>query len=154
MSPGPHGCQRGAAEPGGLIPPPSRPEHMLQRILVADDDPLSLEALSLLLAAWGYDVETASDGRAALQKVWAEQPGAVITDVVMPMMSGLELLVALRIEKPDMPVIVVTGQSSLTTRARARQEGAYAYLRKPVDVLRLKSVLASALAKGKEKSTP
>jgi len=123
-----------------------------QRILVADDDPFSLEGLSLLLAVWGYDVETASDGRVALQKVWAEQPGAVITDVVMPMMSGLELLGALRIEKPEMPVIVVTGQSSLDTLARARRAGAYAYLRKPVDVSRLKSVLASALAKGRETS--
>jgi len=127
---------------------------MPQRILVADDDPFSLEGLSLLLAIWGYDVETASDGRAALQKIWADQPGAVITDVVMPMMSGLELLGALRVEKPDMPVIVVTGQSSLDTLARARQEGAYACLRKPVDVLRLKSVLASALASGMEKSRP
>ena len=107
-----------------------------------------------MLAVWGYDVETASDGRVALQKVWAEEPGAVITDVVMPMMSGLELLGRLRIEKPGMPVIVVTGQSSLDTLARARQEGAYAYLRKPVDVSQLKSVLASALANGMETSAP
>ena len=127
---------------------------MPQRILVADDDPFSLEGLSMLLAVWGYDVETASDGQIALQKVWADQPGAVITDVVMPMMSGLELLGALRVEKPGMPVIVVTGQSGLETFARARQEGAYAFLRKPVDTSRLKSVLASALAKGMETSTP
>ena len=126
---------------------------MPQRILVADDDPFSLEGLRLLLAVWGYDVETASDGRIALQKVWADQPGAVITDVVMPMMSGLELLGALRVEKPEMPVIVVTGQSSLDIFARARREGAYAYLRKPVDISRLKSVLASALAKGRGEST-
>ncbi len=119
---------------------------MPQRILVADDDPFSLEGLSLLLAVWGYDVETAVDGRIALQKVWADQPGAVITDVVMPMMSGLELLGALRVEKPGMPVIVVTGQNSLDTAARATQEGAYAFLRKPVDASRLKSVLARALA--------
>jgi DNA-binding NtrC family response regulator len=126
---------------------------MSKRILVADDDPFSLEGLGLLLTVWGYDVETASDGRIALQKVWADQPGAVITDVVMPMMSGLELLVTLRIEKPEMPVIVVTGQSSLDTLVRARQGGAYAFLRKPVDASRLKSVLASALANGRGEST-
>lgn len=119
---------------------------MSKRILVVDDDPFSLEGLRLLLAVWGYDVETAADGRIALQKVWADQPGAVITDVVMPLMSGLELLGALRIEKPEMPVIVVTGQNSLNTLARAIQEGAYAFLRKPVDASRLKSVLAKALA--------
>jgi DNA-binding NtrC family response regulator len=120
---------------------------MAQRILVADDDPSSLEGLRVLLASWGYDVETASDGRVALQKVSAAEPEAVITDVVMPVMSGLELLGALRIERPWMPVIVLTGQGSLDTLLRARQQGAYAYLGKPVDVGRLKSVLASALAK-------
>ena len=120
---------------------------MAQRILVADDDISSLEGLRVLLANWGYEVETASNGWVALQKVSAAEPKAVITDVVMPMMNGLELLRALRIERPGMPVIVLTGQGSLDTLMRARQQGAYAYLLKPVDVGRLRSVLASALAK-------
>ena len=127
---------------------------MAQRILVADDDPSSLEGLRVLLAIWGYEVETASDGRVALQKISAAEPKAVITDVVMPVMNGLELLGALRIQKPGMPVIVLTGQGGRETLVRARQERAYAFLRKPVDASRLKSVLASALAKGMEKSTP
>lgn len=127
---------------------------MAQRILVADEDPSSLEGLRVLLAIWGYEVETASDGRVALQKISAVQPKAVITEVVMPMMNGLELLSALRIERPGMPVIVLTGQGSLDTVARARQQGAYAYLVKPVDVGRLKSVLASALAKPEGATTP
>jgi two-component system, NtrC family, nitrogen regulation response regulator GlnG len=119
---------------------------MAQRILVADDDISSLEGLRVLLANWGYEVETASNGRVALQKVSAAEPRAVITDVVMPMMNGLELLRALRIERPGIPVIVLTGQGSRDTLMRATQQGAYAYLPKPVDVGRLKSVLASALA--------
>jgi len=127
---------------------------MAHRILVADDDPSSLEALRMLLAIWGYEVETASDGRVALQKISAAEPKAVITDVVMPMMDGLELLGALRIERPGMPVIVLTGQGNLDTFVRARQQGAYAYLAKPVDVGRLKSVLASALAKSEGGTTP
>ena len=127
---------------------------MAQRILVADDDPSSLEGLRVLLAIWGYEVDTAPDGRVALQKISAAEPKAVITDVVMPVMNGLELLRALRIERPGMPVIVLTGQGSLDTLARARQQGAYAYLAKPVDVGRLKSVLASALAKREGATTP
>jgi len=127
---------------------------MAQRILVADDDPSSLEGLRALLSIWGYEVETASDGRIALQKLSAVQPKAVITDVVMPMMNGLELLSALRIERPGMPVIVLTGQGSLDTLLRATQQGAYAYLLKPVDVGRLKSVLASALARPERGTTP
>ena len=127
---------------------------MAQRILVADDDISSLEGLRVLLANWGYEVETASNGRVALQKVSAAEPRAVITDVVMPMMNGLDLLRVLRIERPRMPVIVLTGQGSLDTLMRARQQGAYAYLVKPVDVGRLKSVLASALAKPEGATTP
>jgi len=127
---------------------------MAQRILVADDDPSSLEGLRALLSIWGYEVETASDGRIALQKVSAVQPKAVITDVVMPMMNGLELLGALRIERPGMPVIVLTGQGSLDTLVRSKRQGAYAYLVKPVDVGRLKGVLASALTKPERGTTP
>ena len=127
---------------------------MAKRILVADDDPSSLEGLRVLLAIWGYEVDTAPDGRVALQKISAAEPKVVITDVVMPVMTGLELLRALRIERPGMPVIVLTGQGSLDTLARATQQGAYAYLAKPVDVGRLKSVLASALAKREGATTP
>ncbi|MBI3105333.1 MAG: response regulator [Candidatus Rokubacteria bacterium] len=127
---------------------------MAQRILVADDDPSSLEGLRVLLAIWGYEVDTAPDGRVALQKISAAEPKAVITDVVMPVMNGLELLRALRIEKPGVPVIVLTGQGSPDTLARARQQGAYAYLAKPVDVGRLKSVLASALVKREGATAP
>ena len=72
----------------------------------------------------------------------------------MPVMNGLELLGALRIERPGMPVIVLTGQGSLDTLLRATRQGAYAYLLKPVDVGRLKSVLASALAKREGATTP
>ena len=127
---------------------------MAQRILVADDDPATLEGLRVLLANWGYEVETASDGWVALQKISAVEPQAVITDVVMPMMNGLELLGALRKVRPGMPVIVLTGQWGLDTLLRATQQGAYAYLPKPVDVGRLKSVLASALAKPEGATAP
>jgi len=122
--------------------------------LVADDDPATLEGLRVLLANWGYEVETASDGWVALQKISAVEPQAVITDVVMPMMNGLELLGALRKVRPGMPVIVLTGQWGLDTLLRATQQGAYAYLPKPVDVGRLKSVLASALAKPEGATAP
>ena len=106
------------------------------RIVVADDDPASLEGLRALLAAWGYEVETAPDGRAALEKVSEVHPSAVITDLVMPTMNGLELL----------PVILLTAHGNLNHLRDAAQQGAFAYLRKPVDVLKLKTVLASALA--------
>jgi DNA-binding NtrC family response regulator len=118
---------------------------MAQRILIADDDPATLTGLRALLMVWGYEVETAPDGRVALEKVVSTHPTVVITDVVMPRMNGLELLDAVRITRPAMPVIVLTAHSSLDSLLIATAEGAFAYLPKPVDVAKLKSVLASAL---------
>jgi DNA-binding NtrC family response regulator len=118
----------------------------IARIVVADDDPASLEGLRALLAAWGYEVETAPDGRAALEKVSEVHPSAVITDLVMPTMNGLELLNVLHDEEPALPVILLTAHGNLSNLRDANPQGAFAYLRKPVDVLKLKTVLASALA--------
>ena len=115
-----------------------------QRVLLADDDPDSLEGMRSLLVAWGYEVETAKDGRAALEKVGVVHPAVVITDVVMPSMSGLELLEAVRRDEPDIPVIVLTAHGSSETRHRAVTTGAFAYLPKPVDAAKLKSLLANA----------
>ncbi len=116
-----------------------------QRILLADDDPDSREGMRSLLVAWGYEVETAENGRAALDKVGVVHPSVVITDVVMPAMSGLELLEAVRHQEPDIQVIVMTAHGSSDTRRRAAAHGAFAYLPKPVDAAKLKSLLARAL---------
>jgi two-component system C4-dicarboxylate transport response regulator DctD len=119
---------------------------MTHRILVADDDPSSLEGLRRLLAVWGYEVETATNGRAALDKTSVVRPEAVITDLRMPIMDGLQLLGALRHAEPGLPVIVITGHGDTVSFHRAAEQGAYAYLRKPVDTAKLKSVLVSALS--------
>jgi DNA-binding NtrC family response regulator len=119
---------------------------MVSRIVVADDDTSALEGLRALLAAWGYEVETAPDGRAALKAVAMVHPKAVITDLVMPSMTGLDLLTVLHDEEPELPVILLTSHGSLDIQVDATRRGAYAYLRKPVDVSKLKAVLASALA--------
>jgi DNA-binding NtrC family response regulator len=126
---------------------------MAQRILIADDDPSTLTGLRALLVAWGYEADTAPDGRVALEKIASVRPAAVITDVVMPRMNGLELLDAVRTVRPAIPVIVLTAHSSLDSLLIATAEGAFAYLPKPVDVAKLKSVLASALTEAKWETT-
>jgi DNA-binding NtrC family response regulator len=123
------------------------------RVLVADDEPSALTGLRALLGAWGYEVETAPNGRVALEKIAAAPPAALITDVVMPLMNGLELLDALRTTRPAMPVILLTAYSSLDTLLVAAAEGAFAYLPKPVDVAKLKVVLANAVTEGKLETT-
>jgi len=118
------------------------------RILVADDDLSAREGLRILLAAWGYEVETAPNGRAALDRASMIRPDAVIADLRMPTMDGLQLLRALHHAEPNLPVIVLTGHSHTESFHRAAEQAAYAYLRKPVDAVKLKSVLVSALAEG------
>lgn len=76
------------------------------------------------------------------------RPDAVITDLRMPTMDGLQLLGALHHAEPDLPVIVITGHGHTDSFHRAAEQGAYAYLRKPVDAVKLKSVLVSALCDG------
>ena len=120
-----------------------------QRILLADDDPDSLEGLRALLEAWGYEVEIARDGRAALDQVPVVRPSVVITDVIMPRMTGLELLEAIRRDQPTMPVIVMTAHGNVETRRHAAAMGAAAYLPKPIDTARLKSALVSAFHEAK-----
>jgi DNA-binding NtrC family response regulator len=120
---------------------------MAERILVADDDVAALDGLRALLSIWGFEVQTATDGREALDRVSAVAPALVITDVVMPTMDGLELLTRLRKHQPRLPVIVVTGQGDDDTLRNAKRNGAYGYLSKPVDVGRLKSLLTTALQK-------
>lgn len=123
------------------------------RVLVADDEPSALTGLRALLGAWGYEVETAPNGRVALEKIAASPPAALITDVVMPLMNGLELLDALRTTRPAMPVILLTAYSSFDTLLVAAAEGAFAYLPKPVDVAKLKVVLANAVTEAKLETT-
>lgn len=126
---------------------------MTRRILIVDDDPATLDGLRALLVAWGYEVETAPDGRAALGKIASAPPAVVITDVVMPVMNGLELLGAVQVMRPAPPVIVVTAYSSVDTLLAATAEGVFAYLPKPVDVAKLKTVLVRALTEAKWETT-
>lgn len=126
---------------------------MAQQVLIADDDTSTLSGMRALLTVWGYEVETAPNGRAALEKITSAPPAVLVTDVVMPLMNGLELLDAVRITRPAMPVIILTAHSSFDTLMVAAAEGAFAYLPKPVDVAKLKAVLASALTEAKLETT-
>lgn len=117
----------------------------MKQIVLADDDQAALDGLRSLLVAWGFTVHTAQDGRAALALINEVRPSAVITDVVMPAMSGLELLETVRRDEPSLPVIVLTAHGTAETRRRAVAHGAFAYVPKPVDTARLKLLLTRAV---------
>jgi len=117
-----------------------------QRVLVVDDEP-SRKGLRELLAKWGYLVDEAADGRAALEKARTFLPSVVVSDLVMPGLDGLGLLRALQDELPFASVIILTGHGSVETAVAALKEGAYDYLTKPLDVPRLRILIQQALDK-------
>jgi DNA-binding NtrC family response regulator len=102
-----------------------------ERILVADDDAVIREGLRRILLSEGYEVETVSNGRAALESLERESFKLLITDLKMPGMSGLEVLQAIRICQPELPVVLITGYAAIDNAVEAMKNGATDYLSKP-----------------------
>jgi DNA-binding NtrC family response regulator len=101
-------------------------------ILLVDDDPENTLAMMKVLARAGYGVVSAAHGYEALTKL-SEQPfDLVITDLLMPCMSGLDLLRSVRAADPDIGVIVVTAFGEWASYVQAMNVGAMDYLSKPV----------------------
>ncbi|MCC7284220.1 MAG: nitrogen regulation protein NR(I) [Acetobacteraceae bacterium] len=115
-------------------------------ILVADDDRSIRTVLTQALGRSGYTVR--STGTAATLWRWVEdgEGDLVITDVVMPDESGLDMVPRIRRARPDLRVVVMSAQSTLLTAIRATQRGAFEYLPKPFDLKELLGVVARALA--------
>ena len=101
------------------------------KILVIDDETAILDTLRILLKREGFEVQTAIGGREGLEKLPAVRPDVVLSDVRMPGVGGLEILMAARELDPTLPVILMTAQASLQTAIRAVNEGAYYYVQKP-----------------------
>jgi DNA-binding NtrC family response regulator len=117
-----------------------------QKVLIVDDEASTRQGLSELVAAWGYETATASDGAEALERVQEFEPTAVITDVAMPRLDGFGLLKRLGETHPQTAVIMLTGQGSVEAAIRAvKDEGAFYYFDKPVDTKKLQLVLAKAV---------
>ena len=103
------------------------------RILVVDDDAGARTALIGLLGGEGYQVDTAPDGRAALERLVELPPDVIVTDLDMPVMNGMQLLAELRGRGQDVPVIVVTSATEIRSAVEAMRAGATDYITKPVD---------------------
>ncbi len=102
------------------------------RVLVADDNSDMRQYLSRLLSE-RYEVETVADGQAALQAVHKERPDLIVSDVMMPILDGFELLKALRAEEETrtIPVVLLSARAGEESRVEGIQTGADDYLIKP-----------------------
>ena len=102
-------------------------------ILLVDDDPGLLRLLSIRLNAAGYEVRAAQNGETALEAVERRQPDLVITDLRMDRMDGMQLLDELNRRCSGLPVLILTAHGTIPDAVSATQEGAVAFLTKPVD---------------------
>ena len=104
---------------------------MAVRILVVDDDRAVRESLRRSLSFNGYSVELAQDGQEALELITRDRPDAVVLDVMMPRLDGLEVCRRLRSSGDDLPILVLTARDSVSERVAGLDAGADDYLPKP-----------------------
>ena len=124
-------------------------------LLVVDDERSIREAVARALRANGYDVALAPDGETALQSVYALRPQAIVLDVMMPGVDGLEVCRRLRASGAHVPVLMLTARDSIDDRVAGLDAGADDYLVKPfaLDELlaRVRALLRRAGAAPREK---
>ncbi len=114
-------------------------------VLIADDEPLLLNSLRRILESSGHTVETASDGHSALDLIRRDQFDAIISDIAMPGVDGIELLRAVRERDADVPVILITGNPAVETAVQGVEHGIIAYLVKPFDLREFQRVISKAV---------
>jgi FixJ family two-component response regulator len=114
-------------------------------IAIVDDEESVRKALSRLLRAAGFNVETFSSGADFLRAVEIRSPQCVVLDLRMPHVSGFDVQRALKQANAQVPVVIITGDDSPESRADALRQGAKAYLRKPVDDATLIDAIQSAI---------
>jgi len=120
------------------------------RILVVDDDRSLRDALRRALTLAGYDVALAETGQEGLSRIAADQPDAVVLDVGMPGLDGLDVCRRLRASGNRVPVLMLTARESVADRIDGLDAGADDYLAKPFDVGELKARLRALLRRAGE----
>ncbi|EUA06054.1 putative transcriptional regulatory protein TcrX [Mycobacterium kansasii 732] len=114
-------------------------------VLVVDDEPVLAEMVSMALRYEGWDIATAQDGASAIAAARTARPDVVVLDVMLPDMSGLEVLHKLRRENPRLPVLLLTAKDAVEDRIAGLTAGGDDYVTKPFSieevVLRLRALL-------------
>ena len=117
-------------------------------VLVVDDEPVLAEMVSMALRYEGWDVATAADGASALASARETRPDVVVLDVMLPDMSGIDVLLKLRALIPHVPVLLLTAKDSVEDRIAGLTAGGDDYVTKPFSleevVLRLRALLRRA----------
>jgi signal transduction histidine kinase len=118
-----------------------------ERILIVDDDESTCKSLSLIFEEKGYETELAETGQEALAKAQGEFFNLALLDIMLPDMKGVELLTPLKTIHPDTVAIMMTAYASLETAMRALNEGASAYITKPLNMNEVLTTIKGTLEK-------
>jgi DNA-binding NtrC family response regulator len=120
---------------------------MSEKVLLVDDEVDFLDTLSERMRTRGMEVATSSSGVEALKRVEKESYDVIILDLMMPGVDGLETLKILKEKKPDLQVILLTGQATVEKGIEAMKLGAMDFLEKPADLSQLTEKIKKAQAK-------
>src|SRR5216683_3126181 len=116
----------------------------LEKVLIVEDEIHARTGLTELIESWGYRAECAADGVEGLERAVQWGPSIVVTDLKMPRMDGMELLGRLGELPQKIAVVMLTAQGSIDSAVEAMRMGAYDYIPKPVDPVRLRTILQNA----------
>lgn len=122
-----------------------------RRILIVDDERTVAQGIALALAGDGVEIETVLSGEDALIRTSATNYDLIICDLMMPGLSGLDLLKSLRDFRPHTPVLMITGYPTVKTAEESVRMGAVAYITKPFTPADIRSAAARALEAAKAK---
>ncbi|HZF04908.1 MAG TPA: response regulator [Patescibacteria group bacterium] len=117
----------------------------LGRVLVVDDDPDTVDLLTTILSDVGYEVIAAFTGGDGLMMLEVESPDVILLDLQMPGLHGMDVLRRLRMARPEIPVIIVSGQGDAELARATLRRGAVDYIRKPMNPEHLVRAVAAAL---------
>jgi two-component system, NtrC family, response regulator AtoC len=120
---------------------------MDENILLADDEQTTRDALAIALGREGYNLIPASGGEEAIGILDRQPIDVIITDMMMPGVSGLELLQYARRKYPDIMVIMITGHASVESAIKAMKDGAFDYITKPIKLDEVRITIKMALEK-------
>jgi two-component system nitrogen regulation response regulator NtrX len=123
----------------------ARPDSFRASVLVVDDEAAIRDSLHMILEYEGYRVDEAASGTQALAKVGERAPDAIVLDIKMPEMDGLEFLKALRERGYDMPVLMISGHADVATAVEATRRGAFDFFEKPLQRERVLLSLRNAV---------
>jgi len=118
-----------------------------ENILIVDDDESVRRSLALIFEKKGYGVETVGTGREAIEKAQKTFFNVALLDIRLPDVEGLELIDPLKGMHPDMAIIMVTGYASLESAVQALNEGAVAYVTKPLNIDEVSTTVRKSLEK-------